>query len=302
MTDRIDEVLNALDGAEASGYAPVTETGPADPSHSIWISGYGARASIDASAENASSITDTAGLTFGLDGEIGDWTVGVLGGYGQSANSVADLGTTIDSSDYSAGVYAGGKWDDVRAVLGAVYTWSSFDSTRDIAVPDETLTASYGGSKGSIFGEASKEFDLGVVSLTPYAGAQYTHLSGDAYEETGGNAALAVDARSADVFYTTLGLRSSADVVVGGDMLLSFGAGAGWRHAFSDDAVATHSFVSGGDSFAVSNAEVPADRLAIEASAGLDVSANLALDLSYAGEFTGSTATNQVQAGIKGAF
>lgn len=188
-------------------------------------------------------------------------------------------------------------------MLGAVYTWSAFDSTRDITLPDaETLTASYGGSTGTIFGEASREFDFGVVSVTPYAGAQYVRLSGDAYEETGGNAALAVDARTADVFYTTLGLRSSADFVVGGDMLLSLGAGAGWRHAFTDDAVATHSFVAGGDSFAVSTAEVPADRLAIEASAGLDVSANLALDLSYTGEFTGSTATSQVQAGVKGAF
>ena len=148
----------------------------------------------------------------------------------------------------------------------------------------------------------AKKFDFGAVSLTPYAGAQYVRSMGDAYSEKGGTAALSVSARTNDIFTTTLGLRSSADFAVGGNMLLSLGAGAGWKHAFADQPTVTHSFVSGGNSFAVSSAQIPADRLTVDASAGLDVSSTLALDLSYTGEFTSNAQTSQVQAGVKGSF
>jgi outer membrane autotransporter protein len=302
VVDRVNQAFDALDGAEASGYMPVPESG-VDYARSIWISGYGARANVAASGQNAASATDTAGLTFGLDGELGDWTVGVMGGYGRSANNVAALGTSIGSSDYSAGVYAGTEWDSIRLVLGAVYTQSAVSSTRNITLPTaQTLTADYAASTASLFGEAAKEFDFGAVSLTPYAGVQYVRSMGAAYAEQGGTAALSVAARTSDIFYTTLGLRSSADFAVGGDMLLSLGAGAGWKHAFADQATVTHSFLSGGNSFAVSSAEVPADRLAVEASAGLDVSSSLALDLGYTGEFTSNAQTSQVQGGVKGSF
>ncbi|MEO6014548.1 MAG: autotransporter outer membrane beta-barrel domain-containing protein [Devosia sp.] len=226
-----------------------------------------------------------------------------MGGYGRSASTVAALNTSIGSSDYSAGLYAGSEWDSVRVALGAVYTYSTVSSLRKITLPTaQTLTADYAARTGTLFGEMAKEFDFGVVSLTPYAGAQYIRSSGAAYSETGGSAALSIADRLSNTLSTTLGLRSSADFIVHDDMLLSIGAGAGWKHAFSDQSSVTHSFVAGGNSFAVSNAPAPADRLAIEASAGLDISAHLALDLSYAGEITASSRTHQVQAGVKGSF
>ncbi len=96
---------------------------------------------------------------------------------------------------------------------------------------------------------------------------------------------------------------SDSDFALDSDpMLLSLGAGAGRKHAFADQPTVTHSFVAGGNSFAISSAEVPADRFTLEASAGLDVSSSLALDLSYTGEFSSSAQTSQVQAGVKGSF
>lgn len=302
VLERIDAAFDKIDDVGASGYMPATTTDGA-AARSIWLSGYGARATVDASGPNAASSTDSAGLAFGLDGALGDWTVGLMGGYGRAAGTVSALGTSIESSDYSAGLYAGADWDSVRLSLGGIYTLSAVTSTRDVTLPTpQTLTADYTAGTASVFGEIANEVDLGVISLTPYVGAQYVRNTGAAYTEQGGSAALSVAERTSNTLNTTIGLRSSAGFVVGGDMLLTLGAGAGWKHAFADQPTITQSFVAGGNSFTVAGAPVAADRLAVEASMGLDISANLVIGLDYAGEITSNAQTHQIQAGVKGSF
>ncbi len=303
ILDRIRQAFEALRRGRASGYAPMTEEQDGPLGGSVWLSGYGSRSSTSAISSHSASFGTTGGLMLGLDGSVENWTVGVLAGYGRSANAVQALQTTVNSVDYTAGLYAGGDWDAVRVALGAAYTHHGLSSSRSITLPSaQTLTADYSGSSLSLFGEAEYEIDLGAVSITPFAGVQYVRSSTSAYAEQGGTAALSVAAQGTDTVFTTIGVRTATEFVVADDMLMTLGAGAGWKHAFGGQSTAVHSFAAGGGSFTVTGAPIAADRVAVEGSVALDVSESLALNASYLGELAYSGQAHQIQAGISGRF
>ncbi|MEO6014549.1 MAG: autotransporter-associated beta strand repeat-containing protein [Devosia sp.] len=77
IVDRVNHAFDAIDQSGASNYVSAASSSDVEASRSIWLSAYGARSSVAAGVQNSASATDTGGLTFGLDGELGAWTVGI---------------------------------------------------------------------------------------------------------------------------------------------------------------------------------------------------------------------------------
>lgn len=299
--DRVQQTFDVLDSAGASSYMPGGYVASGAPQGSAWMSAYGARSTIGAGNGTSGLNADAGGLLGGLDGDLGDWRLGAMLGYGQSVSQVAALGTTVKSNDYTVGAYAGREWGSLQLVLGASYTRHDLAGTRNLALPSvQSLNSSYQADSTQFYGQLANEFNFGAVSIEPYAGLQYVRTHAGAFTEKGGNAALSAATRTTNDFFTRLGLRGAVQFVLGDDMLLKLGAGLGWKRSFADTALASNSLAGAG--FVVAGATRDQDALSLETSVALDLSEALALKLDYAGEMSLNTHTHQVRARLTARF
>ena len=158
----------------------------------------------------------------------------------------------MNSADYGLGAYGGRQWGGTRLSLGATYTRHDVSSSRSVAFPGFTddLTASYAAGTTQAFGKLSHDFDLGAMSLIPYASLGYVRQDTDAFVESGGPAALSSAASTVDATFTTLGVGADRKFVVGDGMLLTAKGAIGWRHAFAGTPSVTRT-LAGGTSFSV---------------------------------------------------
>lgn len=307
LTDRIDQAFDALGGdAQINNYVaagPGVVTDPAAPTNGVWGQLYGAYGSVASTGTVAGTEAVTGGLVLGLDGQVGNWRIGVVVQGGATSSAVPDLDASSTSGDYGAGLYAGGEFGDTRVSLGGTYTRHSVSSSRHAVFPgvDETLTGSYAAGTAQGFALVSHEFDLGATSLTPYASLQYVAEATDGYTESGGAAALTVAPNLVDATFTTLGLSASHQFVVGDDKLLTAEGGVGWRHAFAATPSAEHS-LAGGTSFSVLGAPIASDVAVLNAGLTLDVSDTTTFNLSYDGQFGSGMQTHGLKASWNGKF
>lgn len=306
LAGRINQAFDAIGGGDAdvSNYAPEPEmVENPTPTSGIWGQMYGALGSVKGTLTMAGMNSSSGGFAGGIDGELGNWRIGVVVQAGTTGTNVPDLNSSSTSIDYGAGLYAGGEFGDTRLSLGAAYTRHSVGSTRHVAFPgfDETLTASYGAGTAQAFAQLSQDFDFGATSLTPYASVSAVANTTDAYTETGGTAALTSARSVIDATFTALGFDVSHQSVMGDDMLLTVDAGLGWRHAFAATPSASHAF-AGGTSFTVLGAPLPADVALVSAGVNLDVSATTTVNVTYDGQFSTGTQTHGVKATWNGKF
>jgi outer membrane autotransporter protein len=138
-------------------------------------------------------------------------------------------------------------------------------------------------------------FDLGATSLTPFARAAWVYNWAEGFTETGGAAALTTSASSDQALLTTFGLRAEHEITLPGGGKALLNGSLGWRHAFSDTASVTNSFASG-DSFTVFGTPLASDALLVSAGAEIELAPNASLELSYSGEFSGSSTDHAISA------
>lgn len=295
---RLDQADSALGdtGDAVSGYAGTTlPLGNAQGEQAVWARAYGAgaKSSGGVGALNAQA----GGLVLGTDGLLGGWRLGALLHLGATANSVPALNATINSTDYGTGLYAGSSWGATSLSLGGIYTLHDTQSSRTVAFPGftDTLSAGYQANTAQAFAELSHEFDLGEISLTPYAGLSQVRYASNGFSERGGPAALTQPAQVLDATFVTLGLNADRSFVVGGDMLLMARASLGWRHGFASNPASANVLI-GAPAFAVTAAPAASDLALFSAGLTLDVNAATNLDLSYDGQFSRDTQTHAIKA------
>jgi len=128
-------------------------------------------------------------------------------------------------------------------------------------------------------------------------GASVMRLHLDGFREDGGPAALVGSGRSYALATTTLGLRAATQLDT--DLPITVRGMVGWRHAFGDVSPAALLAFSGGVS-GFNVAGIPIDRDALVAEAGLDwqISPDMTLGVSYAGQ-VGQRAQDHA---VKGSF
>ncbi len=231
-------------------------TGDFWKNNGIWIKGFGESATQDTHKGVSGYDSTTGGIIGGVDGILTrEVLLGIAGGY--AATNVDNEGTTggtnIDS--YIGTVYV--SFDDPSpwyGDMGFMFTWNSYDTTRNIVFPgvNRTATSSPDGQTYTGF------WDVGYVvpinpdwNITPIAGLTYSHTEISKYTETGaGDVNLNVNSQNYDQLLSALGVRIDGTLKDDASGKWVPEVHARWLYDFIGDAVATTStFTGGGASF-----------------------------------------------------
>jgi outer membrane autotransporter protein len=254
----------------------------------LWSRGYGL-----AAAQEGLDIR-TGGFLFGADlpGPAGT-RFGVFGGMGASSFGEAA------SSDFTLGSYGGAALGNVALRWGAAATAHRVTTERQIVLPgfSETLSAAYPALGMQAFAEAAYRIEAGPMAFEPFANLAYTCLAAAGFTETGGDAALTVEASNSALLLATLGLAVEADL--GGGTLR---ASAGWQHVIaggtSDAAIA----FAGGETRRIGGTGTPADSLVLGLDLDLPLGETARLSLGYDGMLAPGLAQHGVKAELRVAF
>ncbi|AEC18768.1 autotransporter [Pusillimonas sp. T7-7] len=269
----------------------------------FWSHAFGAWGKTDGDGNAASLDRSTGGLLIGADRPVGDWRVGVLGGYSHTSVDADARRSSGKSDNYHLGVYGGTQWGDVAFRTGAAYSWHKLDTTRSVAIPgiNERLSGNYDAGTFQVFGELAYGLRAGHTYIEPFANLAYVSLHTDRFGETGGDAALTSQSDNTDVTFSTLGVRVAYTIDVGGLDATLTGL-AGWRHAFGDHTpISTHAF-SAGDAFSIAGAPIARDSAVVEAGVDLKLTSTATLGIAYIGQLSGSSHDHGLKANVAIAF
>lgn len=251
----------------------------------LWGHALGSWGSMRGSANAQGYDRDLKGLLTGFDGSLGKHVrAGVALGYG--ATNVRTARAEHDIHAYHAGGYILGNYGLVSFQLGGAYAWNDVRATRRVAFGtlNQTLSGDYAARTFQAFGEVALTGELGGVMLQPFAGLARVILFDAEVREQGGSAALHGGKGNARVTYGTLGVRSKADLATG-DLGLRLAGSAALRRAFGERASTIDMAFASGPSFSIIGAAIERHRIAVEAGIEADLSRNIALGISYAGNY-----------------
>ncbi|MDJ1159934.1 autotransporter domain-containing protein [Chelatococcus sp. SYSU_G07232] len=282
---------------------PATSSGPV-----LWGQGFGAWGHTDSDG-NAAKL-DRSGGGFLLGGDVaiaGNVRLGVVGGYSRSSFSAGGRASSGSADSYHLGAYGGGAWGlgagQVALRAGLAHAWHDIDTGRSVGIGSftDSPTADYDAGTLQVFGEAGYRFDVGAAALEPFAGLAYVGLSTDGFREAGGAAALIGAGSETDTAFTTLGLRASGAVALGGTTATLSGM-LGWWHAFGEVTPVASNAFPGSVPFAVAGAPIARNAAVVEGGLGLVLSDAARLILAYQGQLADTARDHGFRAGLSASF
>ncbi len=309
----IGRLSQAADGALAGGPRAVA----LDASGAtLWGQAYGGWGST-ASDGNASAVTRSiGGFLMGLDGKVGEWRLGLAGGYGQSDFSLDSAPGSGSSDTYDIALYAGRRFGgDANGAFtlraGLAYSWHDLQVNRTAVVPgqaaglSQAYGAGYGATTAQAFGELGYAFALkgagAPLTVEPFAGLSYVALATNGFTETPspatlGPSALTAQSSTFDTLSTTLGVRASTVLAMGAAPPLTLSGTLGWQHAFGDlTPTTTFAFAAGSLPFTVAGAPLAQDALVLGAGIGAKLGETLEVSLAYSGQLASGMSENAVK-------
>lgn len=202
---------------------------------------------------------DSVGFIAGADMRVADgWRLGAALGFDEGDVDSGRGAGHADTTRRSVLAYVDGQVNGWNLRGGLGYTDAGVKTRRVAAFAsptgnfNETLAADYDGSVTHAYVDVSYPFAVGDAQLAPFANLSRVSADTDGFAETGGLAALKVAKTSADLTFSTLGVRASEISVAGATLSGS----AGWRHASGDrDALGLHA-LTGGSNFRVQGVEI----------------------------------------------
>ena len=282
--------------------APVADLSVAQRSSGFWMSGFGSWGDWDDDGNAAALDRSVGGSFVGADTQLGDWRLGLLGGYSQTRFDADTRKSSGNADGYHVGLYGGTQWQGFAVQAGAAYSWNDIETRRRVTNPvDEELEADYGAGAAQVFGEVAYGAELAGLTLTPFLQAAYVNLHIESFEETGGAAALAARSESTDNFTTTLGLRPEARFALG-DMAARLSGLIGWQHAFGDIASESRFAFADGDNFTIRGVPMARETVLLEAGLDLALTDTVNFGAAYQGRFGDGAADNGVTARLGVAF
>ncbi|MCP4316034.1 MAG: autotransporter domain-containing protein [Hyphomicrobiales bacterium] len=274
----------------------------ADGDNGFWITGYGSWSDSDATGNTAQMDNDLGGVVFGIDRQAGEmWRFGVLGGYSRTDVTQTALLSAGSADTWSLGLYGGAEAGASKLSFGGIYNWHSVDTARTVSFPgfSEYLVAGYDAQSWQLFAEAGHELQVHTnLMLEPFAGISHISLDTDGYSETGGSAALTASADSQSTTFTTLGVRSSLQVM---DRIHARGM-IGWRHAFGDTDPTSVFMISGSNPFTITGAPVAQDVLVTELGMEAGLSDTAFIGAAYNGQYGSGTIEHGFNASFRAKF
>jgi len=235
---------------------------------SVWANAYGNWGKIDADGNAASLDRNGRGFFAGLDLPLGELFSAGLGlGLSSADYGVAARGSEAELDSRHVAARLSARFGSFTAMLGGGYSWHNVATTRTVAFTGFTdrAVSDYGARTRQAFAELRYALALGSVELEPFVGLAHVSIDSDAFEETGGAAAVSGDEGETRATFTTLGIRGAMGI---GSVRLR--GSLGWRHALDAEAGRLTLRLAGGDSpFTISGAAI--DENSLDASVGLDV-------------------------------
>lgn len=274
--------------------------------NNMWVQAYGGWGHDSTDTTMSAIKTRMGGIAGGVENMITDTIgLGFLGGYSQSAYTIDSSGSSGTMNNYDIGAYATTSSNGWTTRGGASFSLHDVNTKRNIVFPgySETAIGSYWASTFQMFGEASYKIERGSTTIEPFASAAYVYNGSASYTETGSTAALSVNTKSSNTFYTTLGARFSAETQIGGQTFTP-NLTLGWQHAFGDTKPSsTMRFASNpASSFSVTGAPRDVDVFLINTGFDYAVSNNATLSLNYNGAFSNNTASNALTGQLRVKF
>ncbi|MBZ9993129.1 autotransporter domain-containing protein [Mesorhizobium sp. BH1-1-4] len=251
----------------------------------LWSQAFGSWGLTDSDGNAANLNRSIGGVFVGGDVPVfDDWRIGAIAGYSHSSFDAKGRGSAGSSDNYDFGLYGGTQWGAFGLRVGAAYTWHAVDTGRSVAFPGfaDSLSGKYDAGTAQVFGDLGYRIDAGSFSFEPFAGLAYVNLRTDDFSEEGGAAALSAGNQSTAVTFSTLGLRASEKIDLGGVTLTARGT-LGWRHAGQATPVSTLT-MAGGNPFTVAGVPIARDCLLIDAGLDMALSRTITLGLSYSGQ------------------
>ena len=279
------QVLASGSKVASLAYAPAAGDELTGDAPAVWGQVFGTWGVNDATATAAKLERRSSGFLGGADKAVGeDSRIGVALGYSHSDFDVKSLLSSSESDSFHLAGYAGTKLGVLDLGGNISYSYGRAEAKRTVIVGGLTnnLSSDYDTHTVQASVEAGIDVDMTEVVLTPFAGLAGTYVRTDSFTETGGPAALAIDASDNITGVTSLGLRVRREA---GHVALT--GSAAWRHAFGDVAPASRvAFASApAASFIVRGAPVAEDTLAVGAHIDFDIAQATRLTFGYAGEF-----------------
>ncbi len=264
----------------------------------LWATTLGGVGRIAGDGNGREVLNTTGGFLFGADLPVAEHLrMGVLAGVVGRGVGVAS--STADITSYTLGVYGAAELGDFAFRFGASTGIDDIKTRSTIGLAGVgSATASYAGWTSQVFAEAAYGIDLGAVIFEPFAGISFASLSTGGFSETG--TGLAVAAATSDLVTSTIGLRASGVIDLGGSELELDGS-LGWRHVIAGTPN-TMTVRYGGPNFTVTSATLPADTLELGLGGTLALSENASLGLRYNGSFSTNAASHAVTGSLKISF
>ncbi|TPK96254.1 MULTISPECIES: autotransporter domain-containing protein [unclassified Mesorhizobium] len=311
IRDAATNRISAAFGEAGAAALPVMAYGEGGPEmvaadtdrFAVWGQAFGSWGNTGSDGNAAAFDRSTGGLLAGGDGLVGDWRVGLLGGYSHTSFDANARNSSGHADNYHLGLYGGTNWGAIAFRTGAAYSWNSISTKRSVAFNGfaDQLSADYDAGTAQVFGELAYKADAGRFKFEPFANLAYVSVHTDGFNEKGGAAALTSASSTTNATFTTLGLRASTDVALGGMNATARGT-FGWRHAFGDVTPTSTFAFAGGNAFTIAGVPIARDSVVIEAGFDVPMSANATLGLSYSGQFGSHTADNGAKANLSVKF
>ena len=291
---------------EAAGNSNSVMDRPAN-SFSAWgegLAGFGTR---DGDANAQGYDRDSWGAAVGVDYLLGETMVfGVAGHYLATSAEFDGYGDETDVDSFGFSIY--GSWQPgfLYVDVGANVSFNSYETSRflPVGLGSEEFKADYDGTSFGFYAETGWRFEVGQFALTPSAGVAYTNISTDSFTEEGVGSGLALhsDGIDADSLTTTLMLRASTALNLGG-MVLVPELRAGWQHEFLDEPETEMQLIGIPNSpFTVVGSEVASDSALVGASLTLGVMSNVEVFVDYDARFGGDDTSHAIGLGGRVAF
>ncbi|WP_208976320.1 autotransporter outer membrane beta-barrel domain-containing protein [Polycladidibacter stylochi] len=263
-----------------------------------WGQGFGSWANWSANENSAALDRSIHGFFMGGDSRIGEnGRLGFFVGHDNASLKVGERASSASTETVQIGAYAGTKLGALGLRAGVSYALHDIDTNRAVAFGSfsNDLASSYQSQTAQIFGEVGYGLRYGSTTMEPFVNVAHVNLSSNAYEETGGSAALLAHAQAMDTTFTSVGFRLQTMANLGG-FTAGLKADAAWQHAFNDITPVTSQSFAGGDEFSVTGAPVSKDALLLNVGAKVDLSKNVAIDVSYNGSYAAGFTDQGVKA------
>jgi fibronectin-binding autotransporter adhesin len=250
-----------------------------------WVAGWGHWGRFDGDGNAAGLDTDGSGIAIGGGVPLGDHArIGAVIGTGKLGVRSDARASRSDVDSRHAGLHV--RLDTPVASLqaGVLRSWHDIDSDRAVAFAgyQDSLQADADADTTQFFIDASRVFDLGDVQLVPFADIARVKLHGDAFDETGGAAALHVDAGDVTRTLARVGLHGEWRA----NDSTHLWASVGWMHASGDDRVAGQQrFADGATPFTTTGAALADSTALLDAGLRWQPGARTTLEAAYNGRF-----------------